>query len=1324
EASLDKVNISSTAANKALVEVASKSESSVTSSADALSVSASGSGAQIGFSTSVSKVHSDADTITSIEESSIDAEDILAKADSNNEILDVAIGLSVGVGQYAGVALAGNIASNIIDNDTSINISTSTLKAHDTLAVLANSKEKLENYGGGLSVGVGTSAAGVAIGATVVTNTITGDTDAIIANSDIVALGTGDGITIAEHKSVAAASSAADPDPVDDYAKYELLETSAANAAAKKGLVVNAEAEHVLRDISITGGVAVGSAAGVAVDATVIINSITGSTSAQVNSTNINNTSEALTNADVFVNAYDKADISSHLDTISVGAAGEGVGVGAAGAGDRNTVQRNTVAQIVGKTDGTTVLNGNSVTVDALGYTKIHLSETGLAAGASAVAGAAVTGAVSVNRFAGNTTASVSNVNGTVHELSVNANRLTDIKTYNNAISLSGGIVGASVSVGVTDVEDTSHTNAELSHAVLSADGTANSKVEVKAENNTQLATELSADSLEISLGESWGIAVSNVNMEAQVGAKLDAVTLGSAEQEFGTITVEANNNTYSKFQNVAVAAGSVLGVGVGHGVLNINTGTAAQVLNSSAFANNINVNAYEKRTVDTEMVGVGVGALYIGVNTMHTNIGTNLQDSYTFDDNQSYNTSEFQTMVNGSLERMNSQAEQARTKTGDNSIQQGNTTINTGHASQGGVSNTISNSSLTASGALQAEAKATTNTDIAIYQATVAIVNVGVPANRTTVEDKLNLNIQNATLQGKTVAINSTTDGEIKSLAGQGGVSGGSYVDTTAYVKHLGQNIISIDGSTISVVDAASDAVNPLSIHALNQTQIDNKAFGMNISILKGGRMVLEGEDSTEVAIALGTNEQISDENSFSSSKQVEGSAEQSGITILAENAAVVKDEIILNESIGGIAAGGTVVASKAKGMATVNVSDKNAFTAQAVAIESLTGGTKDAYTTEAINHSVGVAAGAINVDKVRTYNAMQASTTVEAIRVIDKIGETELEPAALTIGATNATTSKAYIHSVNVGLGAASGSNFAQSHASGQAITTVNAGDSGISAKSFNIFAANSDDILAKADGSNAGIMDISPYAGRVENTVASTTTVNLSGVFNAMEDFHAQALRKDIANFKADALSVTAFGGGDARVDSTITANTNLNANGATILSGGDTILAAENTVELNKKDGFSKMVMGQGYAILEVSTSGIGNTINSTAHVNLTDSSITSAGTLQAMAHTEEQLQVNGYAYSVGAFEGAEVKVENNITNDEAIELQNTSLKTSKAYQDITLAAADDLKLFTYSYSESPAGAVGGANAIVNNTLTRNNSIDVLGGSSIYSSQDIN
>ena len=160
-------------------------------------------------------------------------------------------------------------------------------------------------------------------------------------------------------------------------------------------------------------------------------------------------------------------------------------------------------------------------------------------------------------------------------------------------------------------------------------------------------------------------------------------------------------------------------------------------------------------------------------------------------------------------------------------------------------------------------------------------------------------------------------------------------------------------------------------------------------------------------------------------------------------------------------------------------------------------------------------------------------------------------------------------------MGLDIASGNNLAESYAKGKASTTVDAGTSGISAKSFDIYASNSDDILSKADGSSSGLVDVSPYAARVKNDVASTTEVNLSGQFTSTNEFKAQVLRKDVENFKADALSVTLAGGGDARVDSDITANTALNLTKATINSGGATLLAAENTVELNQQDGFTKM-----------------------------------------------------------------------------------------------------------------------------------------------------
>lgn len=1321
-AGMENVKIDETSGSQtSKVEVEATSTSDITSSADALFVSAGKGGAQIAVGAAVSKVNSDADTKTEIKNSTIKARDFIAKANSTNKILDVAIGVGVGAGAGpAAASVAGNIAVNKIDNDTTVTFNNDDIYATGTVAALSDSYEQLRNYSGGISVAATSGQAAVALGATVVTNTIEGDTKSVVNNSSITALGAGDGVKVNKHSFDAITGSSS---------KYELKEQAATDTTAKKGLVVNAEAEHFLRDVSITGGVAVSTQAGVAVDATVVINKIAGTTSAEVNSTDVNKDATQLSTADVTVDAYDRADISSHIGTMSVGVAlGEGAGVGAAGAGDRNTVNRTTTARILGKNDNSTVLNAHNVNVDALGYTSVYLSESGLAAGASALAGAGVTGSVSVDRFTSNTTALVSQVKGTVNDLIVNADRLANVEAYNNAIALSGGIFSGSVSVGVTDVEDTSHTNAELSKVELAAANNQSGKVKVQAENHTQLGTELSGDALAVSIGGAAGIAVGNINTEAQVGAKVDHAVIGTEEKEFGEFTVEANNNTYNRYQNIAVGVGSLLGVAVGKGAMNINTGTAAEVLNSSAFAKNINVNAFEKRTIDTDMVGVGVGALNVGVNVMYTNIGTNMQTKYKYDDgSKEYDNSDFATMVNNALARMNSQVDVVRTKTGDNSIEYSSSTINTGRADQGGIRNTIANSALKASDDLKVQAKATTNTDIDIKQASIAIVNIGVPANRTDVEDKLTIDIDNAALQGKAITVESITDGEIKSYTGQGGFSAGSYVDTTAYIKHHGTNTITIDGSTLRAVNAASTTVNPLSIHALNQTKINNSAFGLNYGGLVAGRVVLEGEDSTEVKIELSKDANVNNVNSFSASKIVNNEVVNADISVLTENRPLVKDEINAGVSVGGVAAGGSLVVSKASGKAILDVSNKNSFKGQSVALETNTSSQKkwdaatdkyiDEHTVEAINHAVGVTALSINVDKVRTFSNMEASTTVGAINIEDGAADVK-------IGATNATKSNAYIHSVRVGLGAASGSNFAQSHAEGKAITTVNAGAGGISANSFDIFASNSDDIIAKADGSNAGLMDISPYAARVENTVNTTTTVNLTGRFEAIGAFKAQALRKDIANFAADSLSVTAAGGGDARADSTITANTNLNATGATITSGSDMLLEAENTVEMNHRDGYAQMVKGQGYAIIGINTSGIGNTINSTAHVNLLNSNFTSGGNLKVIAHTEEQLQTNGYVYTASAYGGVKSVVTNTITNDELVKVENSELETTNVYKDITLSAADDLKLFTYAYSEFSSGAMGGADAIVNNNLTRNNKINLLSGSDLYGLQDIN
>ena len=871
---------------EAVVKVGATSNAKVTNSADAVGVSV-GSNTSIAGVAAVSSVRSDLDTTANITGSNMQVKDLTAKAAATNDVLNIAIGGAVAAGNQTGVGVAGSIAYNNIGNDTNVEINNSTAKASGTVAALANSKDNLQNYGGAMSVGV-SSVGAVAAGATVVTNTINSNTSAVVNNSTITALGGGDGVDVNDYT--------VEKDGSD--AKHKVTSTT----AKKKGLVVNADAEHVLRDVSVTTGVAFGAQAGVAVDATVVTNTIKGSTSAEVNNTSINNAATG----DVTVSAHDKTDISSHLATVGVGAGADGAGIGLAGAVDTNNVARNTLAQI--KNDEQKALNAKDVDVKALGESKITLSETGVAAGASATVGVSGTGTVSTDKFTGNTNALVSGVKGTVKSLDIAAERLAQVNTYNNAVSLAGGTFGGAVGAAVTNIYDNSSTNAELNKAELdSADGIG--KISVKANNNTEIKTEASSTSVAVALGGAVGASVLNVNADSQVGAKVTDAKLGAAKA-FNTVNVMAENDVANDYTNMQGTAGLV-GISVAAGNVNVNTKTSATVQDSEIHADNVAVTAAETRKLDAILAGATLGLGAVGVNSMST-------------------------------------------------------TIN------GDVQTDIANSKLYAADSLAVAASAATDAKISVAQANVGVVNVGVVANKLKVTDKVAANISNATLE------------------------------------------------------------------------------------------------------------------------------------------------------------------------------------------------------------------------------------------------------------------------------------------------------------------------------------------AGKVTALVAHDDNYNIS----------------------SDTLGITVAGVGAAGVDINVTNDTALNVDSTTITSTNDALLDVENKTTMNKADGYEKMVSGAGVGALNVNTSSINNTLTNNAQLKVTNSKISSDGDLQLISHNDEDLRVNGYVYNVSAIGGAEAKVTNTITNNSSVELSGSELKTTKRGKDITVSAADDVKLYTNALAEAATGVVAGANAILANTLNRNNVINIANNSSLYSTQDIN
>lgn len=1307
-------------AQNSKVEVEANSTSDITSSADALAVSV-GDGIKISGNAAVSKVRSDADTTTEIKNSTIKAQDVIAKANSTNEILDVAIGLSAAVGGgSASVALAGNVATNRIDNDTTVTFENDDIYATGTVAALSDSYERLRNYGGAISVGV-SSETGVALGATVVTNTIEGDTEAIVKNSNITALGGGNGVKIDEHNVVADTEKVGETtDPIQQKGTNKVENVAAASATARKGLVVNADAQHLLRDVSVTGGVAVGGDVGVALDGTAVFNKITGKTYAHVNSTNVNVNKDVadLIWADVFVNAYDKADISSHIGALSIGVGLEGAGIGASGAGDSNIINREVAAQILGATTTRNTLNAHDAEVNALAETQVYISESGVGVGASAMGAAGVTATGSHNEFINHTNAIVSNVNGTVHELVVDAERVAKARTFNNAIALSGSYVSVSAGVGVTNVYDAAVTNAELSNAMLNTDGSSDGKVEVLANNSSDMETELSADAAAISIGGTIGVAILNANSEVQTNVKVQNAVLGSETNRFNSFNAKTNNKLYNKFQNINLGFGSVASIGVGKGAVTINSKSAADIVNVAAYANNITVSANETRTTKEQLQAGNVGIAVVGVNLLYTTVGDSLQDKYYYDrdgdgSNDSYGSSrDIQAFVNDALAKINRTATKLKRSehTSDAGVSGSNQNNIVGDKTKGGTSASVTGGVLNAAQNLTVEAKGTTNIDAFSKAGAVGGVAVAVTASHINVKDNIKVSLNNAALLGNTINVTTKTDGLIQNYVGQGGFTIGGYADTTAYVKHYGDNIIDIDNTTMQALGAATASAAPLSINALNYNQIDNSGLAVNISGLVAGRLVLGGEDASKVKINLGQQSTGEQKNTITAAET----------KITAQNAPNVKDAIT-GVAVGGFEFHGAIVESKATGEATLNVNEKNVFDGQKVEIEAITGAREDdKNTVEATNHAVSVTGLDITVNKARTYSNMEATTNVGAATFSNG-----LTFGNLTIGSINNTDSNAYVHTVNIGVGFACSSSLAQSHANGKAITTLDTGNSTLRVNNLDIYATNSDEIETKADGSNGGLIVVAPYAAQVENTVNTTTTTTIKGNIVAEGTVTAQALRKDLENLRADSLTVTAIGGGDVKTFSNITANTTLNLDGANITSGKDMLLEAENTITMNRGEGFEKMVMGQGWGAVGVDTSGIVNTIKSNAHINLNNTDLVSAGDIKLLSHTLENMQVNGYIYNVSAIGGSETRVTNDITNDEQVKLTNSEIKAAGVGKNITVSAADDIKLFTFAYSETGTGVVTGSNAIMHNNITRNNKIKLEGsGNQLYSLQDIN
>lgn len=1296
------------------LELLAQSDNDIVSSADAANV-AFGSTAGVAGGAAISVVNSDADTKVEAKRdsgySTWNAKEVLLSAGSENDIINVAMGLGVGASGTAGVAVEGNVAVNNINNDTLVDVAGASITAANNLVVQANSGEHLENYGGALSVGAA-GTAGVGVGATVVVNTISGNTQALVDNSNLIAQGTGNtGIA------------------VRNYTVGEDGTVSHIDKAVK-GLVVTADSEHEIDNVTVTSSIGGSGVAAVGGNITADVNEISGETKANILNSNINKDQSQNSVGDVVVLAHDMADISA--DVITVSASGSGTASAAAlGTAGTNIIRRSTNAVINGNTASDAgaqkVFNAKDAKVYALGERKLHEDMVGVGVAASGAGAATLAATVSVAELSDTTLAAVKNMTGTNHSLDIDAERVANTRSYNNVIALSGSVGSGNVGCGVTVFDDKSNTQAQLVHADFLSDGykDINGKVNVLANNKTRVETELAVPQIAISLGAIAGVAVECVNMEALVGVTVDDVSLGNTSgKDYTGFNAVANNNLYNKFTNATASFSTFAGAMIGVGTVNINSKTFTDVNNITAYADDITVLANEQRTANAVLVAADVAAgLTVGVNVMYTNIGDDLDESYDYyrgdakdgtEQTGTANTTAVQGMVNNGLVGNKETIDYLRKNYVSGLTYNASSKMNTGANAQSnvGVGTSVrGNSKLTASRDVNVQATATNNVNNTLEQVQASIAVVGVATNHVNVTEHQRLLVENSDLLGRTVNIASITNSSLVGSVGTVPIGMTGYMDTTGYLKHSGSNVVTINGSSLRAKLAVSEDsdTSPLSISAVNNTNIDNSGHNVLVVAVGGGRLILEGEDASTTSLNLGNG---TSNNNFKAAK----------IAVQAINNPTVKNDATIVDT-GTVIGSGTIVSSKACGGAELIAKDKNTFDALAVELLAESGSEVNdgKYTTEATSHAVSVTVGDITVNKVRTFNEMKTALNVGAVRFINGSSFSDA-----IISAKNLTDSNAYIHSVNVGV-AGSGNNFAQTHDKSKVSITVAAGTTGLNAKNLEINAINSGAVDAKAVGTDVGILEISPFAARVEHESNSSTTVNLSGKINASGELITNAQRNDTLNLMADALSMTVAGGGDATVKNNVVSNTNIEADGASLTSAGDLRLLAANYVTTNNKEGFEQMIYGQGSGIIGDNTAGVDNEMRSAAKVTVKNSTlISNNGAIDIAGYSNDNLKISGYIYSTGLISGCAANVENSVENDNEVAVNNSVLKVNKTGKDLTLSAADDVKLNLYAYSEvSPAvNLANSTDANIDNTIERSNTIKVDGNSKLYSARDIN
>ena len=1343
-------NINKDKNNAATVQAAANSKGKITTVAV---VAAGAKDAAIGAGIAVNQL--DADTNTTVTKGEYKVKGFTAEAKSDSSILSV--GVAGGVAKTAGIA--GNIGVNLLANDTKATIDGAKINADGTLAVIAKSKDTLQNFAGAFGVAAG-GQAGVGMG--VAYNEISGTTESVVNNAELTAAGNDAGVAVNERNK--------DNDNV-------------VSDNSRKGVIIAADAEHKLTNVAVSGGVAISADVGVGVAGTVTVNRILGETNAKATNSSINASLSDKSKADVYVAASDATKSESHVGSLGVGGGADG-GAGFGLASDTGVVSRNVTAMIDGGS-AKKLVNGNKIDASALNKAKMSTNSYGIAAAGGAYGAGAGAGTVSVAKLDAETTAAVKNIQGTNNGLAITADHVNDITLRSAAAAASGALVSAAGGAGIGVVDDDSKTVAELSGSSIKAE---TGDITVNAANKTDVTTAVFGVAASMVAG---GLNVAVNNLDNTVST---LVKDNSNLQAQGTFAAKADNIVKTSFVNGANAVGAA-GVAVGLGVNTIDTGVITEISGSKITAGAIDVAATEKLDVKQVVENAALGGHGYSANVSVTTIGAAAADQYgdsetkDSDKKATFNTNDILDKANAAIAGQGTVGTftDEEGKTGTNAAgmtfdkytgsngQKLNaapgTTASKGSSTAEGVQAKVSNSTLQATGDTKVNAKRTVDAKLTSAQVAAGIAGNGIAASVAVldVERKTGVTINNnSKLIAKNVTLGSAQDGTSKIDAYQV-AAGAAFAGSAAYAQNSlhGANAITIDNSTVQAEGDASSR-GTLTVKAEDTSAAKVRTIGATAGAVAGGVLVTNATNNSDNTVTIGGSKLIAGKeygNGYYNIGKVDvasvkansitaetyggmvGIAAAQGIVALASDAGSSKVNVtgasgFLGNSVslnatnkpavraeaqaysGGLLAVAGVAVSKAKASGTVEakVADGSSFAADNVEITAnvTTQTAKDKNNNEyAVDNVSAKTIGATASGQYAAgFNTAYAENTMT---VSVDVGKEQYNVNALKLKADNASVIAADTLGVTVGGYIASGSNWSDTKTN--LTTSVKA--AGVkenvynSLGAVNISSSGYSAVNNDANGYGGGIVGFNPVAARSQNQITTNTTADVSGKWQNVGSLSVAANNADKLDILADSLTAAVVGASGTEIKNNVEHNANINVTGDITTSGKQSYIA-NNTLNHDVK------LKGSGYGGGSVNVNDMDNVLKYTAGVNIDNANLSgtgSAGSIEALAYTDGKMNYSNTLKSAGVVPVTIAASKNVITYDNSINVTGSKLSTAKADQDITLAATDETTATFDTTADTQGGAVGAASAKTDNTLNRSNKITVTNGK-ILSTNDVN